>query len=47
MDMPSQFFTEEKVERELQFLWGTAGVVSNLETGAFAGVFLYLIFGGF
>ena len=25
----------------------TAGVVSNLETGAFAGVFLYLIFGGF
>ena len=29
------------------FFWGTAGVVSNLETGAFAGVFLYLIFGGF
>ena len=41
------FSRKKRWKGNCSFFWGTAGVVSNLETGAFAGVFLYLIFGGF
>ena len=41
------FSRKKRWKGNCSFFWGTAGVVFNLETGAFAGVFLYLIFGGF